>query len=179
MSNRKSFTAQGLILKRSNVGEADRIVTLLTDEYGKMVCVAKGVRKINSSKRASLEPGNIIKAFFIRTKSLPLLTQAVLIDNSSQAKESLPKIRQLTQILEIFDKLCVEEEIEPEIYQIALKILDQISHQPSPNKIKGLLRQFLKLMGYQDPQLTAHQTIMDYVQEISEQKMKGFDYLKV
>jgi UDP-N-acetylglucosamine enolpyruvyl transferase len=110
---------------------------------------------------------------------MPILTQATLIDDSSFAKENLPKIRQLNQVLEIFDKLCVEEEMETEIYDLAIKIIDQLSHQPQPTKIKSMLRNFVMLLGYQDFKNTGHQSIIDYVSEISEQKMKSFEYLKI
>jgi DNA repair protein RecO (recombination protein O) len=84
-----SFTTTAIVLKRVSVGETDRIVNLLTQDFGKISVVAKGVRKMSSSKRASLEPGNIIRAFCIQTKSLPILTQATLIDDCSEMKKDL------------------------------------------------------------------------------------------
>ena len=66
----KNFNVNGIILKRNKVGETDRVVTLLTQDYGKLVAVAKGVRKLTSSKRAALEPGNLVRAYFVKTKSL-------------------------------------------------------------------------------------------------------------
>jgi len=95
------------------VGELDRIVTLFTPQKGKLVCVAKGVRKMNSSQRAYLEPGNYISVMMIETKSLPLLTQTRLINDFSQTKKSLTSLKKLTEVLEIIDQLFpegVEEE---------------------------------------------------------------------
>src|SRR6185503_8761599 len=93
----KTFNALGIVLKRTNTGETDRVVSLLTQEHGKLVAIAKGVRKMSSSRRADLEPGNYIKAQFVVTKSMPILTQTKLIDDCSQIRQSLPEIRKLTQ----------------------------------------------------------------------------------
>jgi DNA repair protein RecO len=69
MAQVKSFSTQGIVLKRSNTGEADKIITILSQDYGKIVCVVKGVRKITSSKKATFEPGNIIKGFLLKPKA--------------------------------------------------------------------------------------------------------------
>ena len=96
----KSFTQKCLVLRRTNVGETDRIVTLLSREQGKFSCVAKGVRKLSSSNRAYLEPGSLVSAHCIVTKSLPLLTQTTLIDDTSKMLHDLSSFRALSQVLE-------------------------------------------------------------------------------
>ena len=89
----RSFNADGIVLKRNKVGETDRVISLLTQEYGKLVAVAKGVRKLSSSKRAFLEPGNLVKAYFIKTKSfnatMTETDQGYIISKGSEAKKSL------------------------------------------------------------------------------------------
>jgi DNA repair protein RecO (recombination protein O) len=51
----RSFTTQGIILARTNFGEADRIITFLTPDYGKVKGFAKGVRKSKSKLAGGLE----------------------------------------------------------------------------------------------------------------------------
>ncbi|MGD9129059.1 MAG: DNA repair protein RecO [Candidatus Woesebacteria bacterium] len=176
----KSFSTAAIVLKRKNIGETDRLVTVLTEKKGRLMAIAKGVRKINSSKRAYLEPGNLVKAFFIKTKSLPLLTQAELISDSAKLRKNLNKIRQLSQLLEIFDQLFVEEEIETNLFEKSLKLrelllAEQFSIQDFKNNLSGLIVQ----LGYQDPQETKYKSILDYVSMITERKCKSFDYLTV
>ena len=52
----RSYRAQGIVLRHVEVGEADRILTLYTLEYGKVQAIAKGVRKLRSRKAGHLEP---------------------------------------------------------------------------------------------------------------------------
>lgn len=175
-----SFKTEAIVLKRTNIGETDRIVTLLSKDHGKIVCVAKGVRKLKSSNRATLEPGNLAEVFLIETKSLPILTQSKLIKEADTIRQSLTGISQLSQILEIFDRLFVEDFIEEETSQLAFNIHQELlSQNKNNNKIKLLLRDLIRNLGYQDIKATAYSNILDYVAEITEKKMKSFDFLKV
>jgi len=150
--NTRSFSTIGIVLKRVNVGETDRIVNLLTQEFGKITVVAKGVRKMTSTKRAYLEPGNIIQAYLIKTKSLPLLTQARLIDDCSAMEQSLQAFRQLTQLLEIYEKLFVEVEIETDIYATLLQLRKLVILGKAPaTKVRDLLGEVIVKMGFQHP----------------------------
>jgi len=51
----KSYKTEGIIIKRKNFGEADRILTIFTKNKGKISIVAKGVRKINSRRAPHIE----------------------------------------------------------------------------------------------------------------------------
>ena len=62
-----------LVLKSKPLKEGDLLVTILTKQEGKLVLLAKGVRKINSKRRCFLESGNLIKAQIIPSRHLPIL----------------------------------------------------------------------------------------------------------
>lgn len=176
----KTFITQGLVIKRVNTGETDRIVTFITQDYGKLVGVAKGVRTLKSSQRAHLEPGNLVKIFGIKTKSLPIITQTSLVENIGQGmRGSLSKIRSLSQILEIFDRLFVEEDEDFESYQLAIKIRETIVNNKGHKQIQPLLSELIERMGYQSFSDVPHQSILDYVAEITEKEMKSFEYLRI
>lgn len=178
MKNR-SFSAKAIVIKRKNFGESDRLLTLLSSEQGKFVTIAKGVRKMPSSKRAYLEPGNIIQAYVIVTKSIPLLTQLKIISDLSNTRYSLSNIKDLMQILEIFDQLFVEEEIDSETFIVVDQIMTEIS-QPliSKIKIKKLLFSLLQRLGFAD-QSDQSKSISEIISELTNRKMKSFDYLTV
>jgi DNA repair protein RecO (recombination protein O) len=176
----KTFNAVGIVLKRSNVGETDRAVSLLTREYGKIMTIAKGVRKLSSSKRAFLEPGNYVKAHFIQTKSMPLLTQASLIDDCANIRDSLADIRKLTQLLEIIEKLFVEEELEDSLFDSVLNLRKKIiTKQASNGYIKQAMGNLIESLGYQHPNLSEHDSILDYVSQLADKPMRSFEYLSV
>jgi len=176
----KSFSTTAIVLKRVNVGETDRIINLLTQEYGKFTVVAKGVRKMKSTKRAFLEPGNIIKAYCINTKSLPLLTQASLIEDCSQMQQSLAAFRSLNQMLEIFEKLFVEMELELEIFNEIILLRKRIITGKAPSSyVRDTLSKIIVNMGFQHPKDSKYKNISDYISALSDSKMKSYQYLQV
>lgn len=178
----RTFTARGIILSRKNTGETDRVVKILTQEFGKLVCVAKGVRKLKSSKSGTLEPGNLVKAFFIKTKSLPLLTQAVLEDNfklDSANYGDLATFRKLSQILEIFDKLFVEEELDAKTFNKAVKLRSICQQEGSGAKVRKLLGQLIEELGFQHPDDTEFETINDYLEDLLARPLKSYNFLKI
>lgn len=62
--NRLVTTA--IILKRTNYGEADRILTLLTPNYGKLTLIAKGVRREKSKMAGGIELFSVSEVTFIK-----------------------------------------------------------------------------------------------------------------
>ncbi len=176
----RTFTVSGLVLKRVNIGETDRIVTILTQEHGKLVCVAKGVRKLNSSKGSVLEPGNYVKSHLVSTKSLPILTQAVIIEDCNGMAYSLHSFRSLSQLLEIFEKLFVSEELDRETFLLVMALRKRIiTNQASPGAMRVMLGKLIALLGYQHPQDSKYDTIGDYISALSDKPMRSYEFLQV
>ncbi len=174
----RTFNAAGIVLKRKKIGETDRLVTLLTQEQGKILSVAKGVRKLSSSKRAFLEPGNYVQAHFVITKSLPLLIQAKLIEDCAAIRTSLTEIRKLTQFLEVLEKLFVEEELEDKLFKQALNLRQGIVKKTLTNsQIKAGLGHVIQQLGYRHPNETDYDSILDYVSALADRPMRSFEYL--
>lgn len=71
------YRDEAIVLRTTDLGEADRIVTLLTRGHGKVRAVAKGVRRTLSRFGARLEPFSRVDAQFAEGRSLDIVTQAV------------------------------------------------------------------------------------------------------
>lgn len=176
----RTFSTKGIVLKRVNVGETDRIINILTRENGKMTCVAKGVRKITSTKRAFLEPGNLINGYFVKTKSLPLLTQATLIDDCSQMNQTLASFRRLSQLLEIFEKLFVEQELSVDLFLKTVKLRKMmVLNKATSDYTRRILSEIITELGFQNPSNSKYDNISDYISALTDSKMKSFEYLNV
>lgn len=64
----KSVLTQGIVLARTDYGETDRIITLLTPDHGKLRLIAKGVRKSSSKMAGGIELFSISEISFIQSK---------------------------------------------------------------------------------------------------------------
>lgn len=176
----KSFSTEAIVLKRTNVGETDRVLTLLTRDKGKVTAIAKGARTITSSKRAYLEPGNYIKVLLISTRGLPILTQATLIDDCHEIHGQLSKIRQLLQILEMVEALFVEDHSDAFLFDAVLQArADVVTVGPTSGKVIQKLEHILEELGYQPLKDTKYTTLAEYVSVLADKPMKSWEYLKV
>lgn len=70
----------GVVLRVQKLGEADRIVTLLTRRHGRVRAVAKGVRRTTSRFGARLEPFGHVDALLYTGRSLDIVTQVQTLD---------------------------------------------------------------------------------------------------
>lgn len=65
----KQFVTPAIILNRTDYGEADRILTMLTPEYGKLRLLAKGVRRVKSKLAGGIELFSVSTITFIQGRS--------------------------------------------------------------------------------------------------------------
>lgn len=180
MAFNRSVSTTAIVLKRINIGESDRIVTLLTENQGKLTCVAKGVRKMSSTNRANIEPGNLITAYLVTTKSMPLLTQTRLINDFSYTKTTLNKMRQLTQVLEMIDRLFVENIEDAELFGEVSQILRDLNAPLNRHvQLKERLHSLVTSLGYQSLADSGHATLLEYIAEITDRPMRSWDFLQV
>ena len=75
----KSYRDEAIVLRTHKLGEADRIITLLTAEHGQVRAVAKGVRKTTSKFGARVEPFSVIDAQLYIGRTLDTLAQVTSI----------------------------------------------------------------------------------------------------
>ncbi|MFT4233642.1 MAG: DNA repair protein RecO [Microbacterium sp.] len=71
-----TYRDDAVVLRTQKLGEADRIVTMLTRQHGKVRAVAKGVRRTSSKFGARLEPFMVVDAQFYIGRSLDIVQQA-------------------------------------------------------------------------------------------------------
>ena len=70
------YRDEGVVLRTSKLGEADRIITILTRGHGKIRAVAKGVRRTKSRFGARLEPFMRVDVLIAEGRSLDVVSQA-------------------------------------------------------------------------------------------------------
>ncbi len=81
----RTYRDEAVVLRTHKLGEADRIITLLTRDNGQVRAVAKGVRRTTSKLGARVEPFSIIDVLLHRGRSLDIITQVETITSHSRA----------------------------------------------------------------------------------------------
>ncbi|MFL6063105.1 MAG: DNA repair protein RecO [Friedmanniella sp.] len=151
-----TYRDEALVLRTHKLGEADRIITLLSRRHGKIRAVAKGVRRTSSKFGARLEPFSHVDLQFAVGRTLDVVTQVESLDAFGPAlTEDYPRYTAGQVMLETADRLVVEEG-EPAIqqYQLlvgALRVLDRgTSDGPRPASLilDSYLLRALAVAGY-------------------------------
>ncbi|MCH7586469.1 MAG: DNA repair protein RecO [Chloroflexi bacterium] len=129
MSNlERVYRAEGVVLRRRDFGEADRLTTIYTKNLGKLRLVAKGVRKPRSRKSGHLEPFTRVKLLIARGRNLDIITQAESIETYPNILSDLITLGHASYIVELLDRFSVEErEDNQELYNLLLSSLDRLS----------------------------------------------------
>jgi DNA repair protein RecO (recombination protein O) len=72
----RTYRTEGVVLRTYKLGEADRIIVLLTREHGQVRAVAKGVRRTSSKFGSRLEPFMSVDLLLAHGRNLDIITQA-------------------------------------------------------------------------------------------------------
>ena len=137
----------GIVLRTYKLGEADRIVVLLTKGRGKVRAVAKGVRRTKSRFGARLEPGGHITAQFYEGRELDVITQAEWVDHFPVVREDLERLGQAQVMLEAVDQVGREGEASPQLYQLLLRALRSLDGDGGRLVAPAFLFKLLALEG--------------------------------
>lgn len=168
----KQFVAEGIVLKRRNSGEADRIITVLTRNYGKISVKALGVRKISSKRSAHIEPLNHIVMSLYKGKAMPILTEITTKESFADIKTDLHKIGFAYHLCELVDGLCPEGQENGRVFDLLKHVLFDLCGSVSlAERIHEFEVALLTTLGYWSD--TSAQLNTSYVIEsILERRLK-------
>jgi DNA repair protein RecO (recombination protein O) len=132
----KLYRDEAVVLRTRKLGEADRIITLLTREHGQVRAVAKGVRRTSSKFGARLEPFSVIDTQLHIGRNLDIVTQVdTLAPHGRSIMGDYAMFTSATAMVETAERLT-EIEREPATQQYlllvgALRALADRVHAPS------------------------------------------------
>jgi DNA repair protein RecO (recombination protein O) len=146
------YRDEAIVLRTQKLGEADRIITLLTRGSGRVRAVAKGVRRTTSRFGSRLEPFTHVDLQLAEGRSLDVVTQAVTLDPfASRMGADYERYTAGTVMLETAERLVVEDK-EPALQQFLLLVgaLRTVcdAGQPPNQVLDSFLLRSLSVAGY-------------------------------
>lgn len=180
---------EGVILSRRNFGEADRIVTIFTRDYGKITVLAKGVRRPRSKKAGHLELGNWCKIFVAKGKNLDLLTEIELKMAFGINEFSENKANKIYHFLEIVKNITPDGQRSQTTFVLLVNFLKHITSGEDFNLVSTTFKiKLLTGLGFfsqeqiKNPKTKNVFSIIEshsYEQVKSKIKLTDASYLKV
>jgi DNA repair protein RecO (recombination protein O) len=128
----KQLITEGIILARTDYGEADRILTLLTPDQGKLRLLAKGVRRIKSKLAGGIELFSVSHITFIRGRSeLGTLVSTRLVRHYGNIVHDLNRTMLGYELIKQLNKIT-EDEVEPEYFELLKQAFEALDDADIP-----------------------------------------------
>lgn len=140
----------GIVLRRVDYGEADRIVTMLTPDQGKLGLMAKGVRRPKSKLAGGIELFSVSTITFIRGKSdLGTLISCRLDKHYGDIVKDIRRVQLGYELIKILDK-ATEDEPEADYFDLLEQAFSALDNTEIPASLihAWYLAQLLRLDGH-------------------------------
>lgn len=122
----RSYRAEGIVLRRRNLGEADSIFVVFSEELGKFEGIARGVRKARSRMRGHLEPLTFSRFLLARGRNLDVFTQAETIRSFPRITGDLDRWASASYYLELVDRFTVDHAENRELFDLLFAALEHL-----------------------------------------------------
>lgn len=140
-------------MRHVEVGEADRILTFYTLEYGKVQTIAKGIRKLRSRKAGHLEPFSRVELMLAKGRSLDVISQAEALNTYENLRADLKLIAYAAYVVELLDRFTYEEGENRPLYNLLVDTLSRLDEGASAlTAVHYYEIQLMDLLGFR-PQL--------------------------
>jgi DNA repair protein RecO (recombination protein O) len=164
------YRARGIVLRRRDIGETDRVVTVFTAEHGRKRFVAKGSRRPGSKLAGHLEPYSATRLLIARARTLDIVSQAELIEPFAPLRGSEQGIATAAYLAELVDTLLPEDQEQEAVYELLFAGLRLLAEGRDALLVTHVFEMgLLRLLGYR-PEL--HDCIV--CRTPLEQEVNGF-----
>ncbi|MDP3792611.1 MAG: DNA repair protein RecO [bacterium] len=150
---------KAIILKKQNTNEYDQLVTCYTEEFGKVVAIAKSVLKPSSIQAMHLDLFNLVEFEFVSGRGMPIITGAQAEETYANLKNNLLNLAMAYFFAETIDKLAFEYQKDEELWQFLTTLMVELNDNykrasfvlqkmPFCSFLKNKRLEFLDILGY-------------------------------
>jgi DNA repair protein RecO (recombination protein O) len=143
------YRTEAIVIRRIEIGEADRLLTLYTPHRGKLRVIAKGVRKPTSHLGGHVEPFARTMMLLAKGQSLDIVTQSETIAANRHLRESLEGVSHAYYMAELLDRLTPDNSENFPAYRLLAESLALLDGGAEPHiLVRWYELQMLDIMGY-------------------------------
>ncbi len=100
------YKTEAIVLRSMDLGEADRVLTVLTPRLGKLRIVAKGIRRPRSRLGGGLEPFSDVQLVLAIGRTFDVVTQVAIVDPHLGLRDDLHATAEAWYLVELADRFC-------------------------------------------------------------------------
>ena len=157
MSRARLYKTEAIVLRGMDLGEADRVLTVLTPRHGKLRVIAKGIRRPRSRLGGGLEPFSDVHLVLAVGRTFDVVTQAALEDPHLGLRDDLHSTAAAWYLVELADRFCEGSAESHQAFALLAQGLSALDAAPAHVSREVVARWFelhlLDAMGFR-PELT-------------------------
>jgi DNA repair protein RecO (recombination protein O) len=146
-----AYPLRVLVLRKTKLGETDLILTLLASDGRQVRAVAKGARGPKARLGGRAEPFTVLDALLHTGRSLEVLAEAETLASHDALRGDYDRAVAGAVVLDVLDKISVEGQVEPKLFDMALATLDVMETGPVAALdllVSAFLLKALSMHGY-------------------------------
>lgn len=129
MGNERLYRTEGIVIRRRDQGEADRVLVLCTPQ-GKIEVIAKGVRKVRSRKAGHVELFSRSRFVISRVPySWDIVSQAEIVEPHTVLRDDLTRGAYARYVVELLDRFFAQDEGGPALFDLLDRTLTWLSSE--------------------------------------------------
>ena len=145
----ETFTVEAVVLRTDDFGDANRVVTLFTKEFGKLEANAYGCRRSRSSLSGAMQMFNHISATITRGSKVDTIREADILNFYDALTKDLERLAYASLLFEIVNRITFPRQRELETFNLLIKSLPALStRNPRVAALIGAC-QFMETSGMQ------------------------------
>jgi len=172
--------ATGVILKKQNYRETDQIITIWSDEFGKIRALARGLRKSTSKLAGNLQDLSLVKVEL--TGRFPTIISAEVVQNFKGIRSNLVKIAPACYACELIMKMTADENPNTQAFNLLLDFLQKLDcdetefHAYTMIDIYAL--NLAQVLGFGSPaEIRSHHDVRQFIENLIERNIKSEPFL--
>ena len=131
MPRERTYRTEAIVIRRSDFGEADRLLTLFSADRGKVRAIGKGARKPQSRKTGHVELFMRSKFLIAEGRDLDIVTQAEMVEAYPALRGDLVRATYASYIVELLDRFTVDDDPHADIYALLAAALGWLAESPA------------------------------------------------
>ncbi len=141
---------KAIILKKQNTNEYDQLITCYTEEFGKVMGIAKSILKPSSIQSMHLDVFNLVEFEFVNGLAMPIITGAQAEETYTNLKNDLPSLAVAYFFTETIDRLAFDYQKDEELWSFLATLISDLNG--GGQDVKEFLRikqiELLDILGY-------------------------------
>jgi len=170
------YKTQGIILKKTELSDTDRLLTVYTQSAGKILVRAKGIGKKESKLKSLTEPFNLCEFMLAKSKTMDVLAGVYPIKEFSYLHNNLSSLAYAFYFAELIDKMVAAPERDDNLWRLILRAFEVLNQKRDDlPKIKTLFEQkLLEFLGHGKP---TKKTALEIIRELVGERIQTEKFL--